>query len=61
MSAQEFFEAVIIDNYYKVQSDLHCQIVHKFRERGVEIPFPQRDLHFRTPFPQTETSETPSL
>ncbi|MFW5893848.1 MAG: mechanosensitive ion channel family protein [Verrucomicrobiota bacterium] len=49
------------ESYYRVQSDLHCAIVRKFRERGVEIPFPQRDLHFRTAFPQTETNETLSL
>ena len=34
-----------------VRSDLNCALVRKFRENGVQIPFPQRDLHFRTPFP----------
>lgn len=46
------------DNYYKVLSDLHCSIVREFRARDVEIPFPQHDLHFKTPFAQTETTET---
>lgn len=34
-----------------LRSQLHCAIVHKFRERGIEIPFPQRDLHVRSPLP----------
>jgi small-conductance mechanosensitive channel len=34
-----------------VRSDLHCAIVEKFRANGVEIPFPQRDLHVRSPLP----------
>ncbi len=29
-------------------SDLNFAINKKFREAGIEIPFPQRDLHFRT-------------
>ena len=33
----------------RVTSDIYCEIVRKFRENGVEIPFPQRDLHWRTP------------
>ncbi len=35
----------------QVQSDINCTIVRKFRENGVEIPFPQRDLHVRSPLP----------
>jgi small-conductance mechanosensitive channel len=34
-----------------VRSDLNCALVRKFRENGVEIPFPQRDLHLRSPVP----------
>ena len=37
--------------YPLIRSDLNCEIVRKFRERGVEIPFPQRDLHVRSPLP----------
>lgn len=43
-----------IDNpkrYHQVRSALHCAIVRKFRANGVEIPFPQRDLHVRLPLP----------
>ncbi len=35
----------------QVLSDINCAIVKKFRQNGVEIPFPQRDLHVRTPLP----------
>jgi small-conductance mechanosensitive channel len=35
----------------QVRSALNCAIVRKFRENGVEIPFPQRDVHVRSPLP----------
>jgi small-conductance mechanosensitive channel len=38
-------------NYYKIHSDINCEIVRKFRQNGIEIPFPQRDLHVRSPVP----------
>ncbi len=38
-------------HYYMASSEINCAIVHKFREYGVEIPFPQRDLHVRSPLP----------
>jgi small-conductance mechanosensitive channel len=34
-----------------VRSELNCAIVRKFRENGIEIPFPQRDLHVRSSVP----------
>ena len=34
-----------------IRSDINCAIVRKFRTNGVEIPFPQRDLHVRSPLP----------
>ena len=37
--------------YYKINSELNIAIVRKFRENKVEIPFPQRDLHVRSPLP----------
>lgn len=43
-----------IDNpkrHHQVRSALHCSMVRKFRQNGVEIPFPQRDLHVRSPLP----------
>lgn len=33
------------------KSRLNCAIVRKFREENIEIPFPQRDLHLRSPLP----------
>lgn len=36
---------------YFVISDLNFAIVQAFRERDIEIPFPQRDLHVRSAVP----------
>ena len=35
--------------HHLIRSEINCAIVEKFREYGVEIPFPQRDVHFKTP------------
>jgi small-conductance mechanosensitive channel len=32
----------------RFRSDLNFAIDRTFRERGIEVPFPQRDIHFRT-------------
>jgi small-conductance mechanosensitive channel len=43
-----------IDNpqgHHRIRSEINCAIVRKFRDKGVEIPFPQRDLHVRSPLP----------
>ncbi len=32
----------------RFRSDLNFAIERKLREAGIEIPFPQRDLHFRS-------------
>ncbi|HSH00826.1 MAG TPA: mechanosensitive ion channel domain-containing protein, partial [candidate division Zixibacteria bacterium] len=37
--------------HHIIRSEINCAIVAKFRERGIEIPFPQRDLHVRSPLP----------
>ncbi len=34
-----------------VRSQINCAIVRKFHENGVEIPFPQRDVHMRSSVP----------
>jgi len=36
---------------YEVRSQLNMGIVKKFKEYNIEIPFPQRDLHVRSPLP----------
>ncbi len=35
--------------HWQVRSDIHCAIVRKFRETGIEIPFPQCDVHMVAP------------
>jgi potassium efflux system protein len=38
-------------------SDLNLAIDAAFREAGIEIPFPQRDVHFRNgPLPDTQAA-----
>lgn len=39
-----------------VRHAIHCAIIRTFRERGIEIPFPQRDLNIRTPIQLGSTS-----
>ncbi|MFH1700722.1 MAG: mechanosensitive ion channel domain-containing protein [Candidatus Zixiibacteriota bacterium] len=39
------------ERYYLIRSEINCAIVRKFRKCGIEIPFPQRDLHVRSPLP----------
>jgi small-conductance mechanosensitive channel len=39
------------NSYYQVRSEINCSIVRKFKQYGVEIPFPQRDIHVRSPLP----------
>ncbi|MCH8485838.1 MAG: mechanosensitive ion channel [Candidatus Cyclonatronum sp.] len=36
---------------YKIASDIRCDLVRRFRENNIEIPFPQRDLHLRSAEP----------
>lgn len=43
----------------EVRSDLNFAIVRKFREMGIEIPFPQRDLHVRSPLPVPISGNAP--
>ena len=51
--------------YLGVASDLRFAIVRKLAEAGVKIPFPQRDLHLRTPAPEaaswTELQKQPEV
>jgi small-conductance mechanosensitive channel len=39
------------DNMFRIEStksDLRFAIWHAFKEHGIQIPFPQRDLHIRS-------------
>lgn len=45
------------ERHFITHSEINCAIVHKFREYEIEIPFPQRDLHVRSPLPVPFTHE----
>ncbi len=46
---------------YLIASDLRCEIVREFRKNNIEIPYPQRDLHVRSPLPvPLSSNNTPS-
>lgn len=40
-----------ISNGLRVVNDVHFMIFSEFKKAGIEIPFPQRDLHLRTTVP----------
>ncbi|MGM0418086.1 MAG: mechanosensitive ion channel domain-containing protein [Thermodesulfobacteriota bacterium] len=40
-----------IDDFVEAESRLRFMITQLFRENGIEIPFPQRDLHFKNAMP----------
>lgn len=40
---------------FDVASDLHFMIWEKFKEHGIRIPFPQRDVHFYPPETEQES------
>jgi small-conductance mechanosensitive channel len=54
------------DNSIIVRSQLNQEVDRRFRENGIEIPFPQRDLHLRstagtvTPVPLTHPEPSPT-
>lgn len=37
-----------VKEYPKIRNEINQSIVRKFRENNIEIPFPQRDMHFRS-------------
>lgn len=39
------------DRFRDLRNALHAAIIEEFRERGIEIPFPQRTLSANTPIP----------
>ncbi|MCR9132971.1 MAG: mechanosensitive ion channel [bacterium] len=45
---------------YGVLNEINQEIVRKFREYDIEIPFPQRDINFRNPMPSEASDEETS-
>jgi len=43
-----------IDQRLRVSSDMHFAIQKAFAEAGIQIPYPQRDLHFRNAPPSPD-------
>ncbi|MEN8808506.1 MAG: mechanosensitive ion channel domain-containing protein [Desulfobacterales bacterium] len=39
---------VYVDDFWRLPSQVRCDIDRRFRELAIEIAFPQRDLHIRT-------------
>ena len=44
-----FWVENVVDGRWAPQSDVMFAIWRKFRENGIEIPFPQRDIHIKSP------------
>jgi len=49
-----------VDMRLRTQSDLNYAIERKFREAGIEIPFPQRDVHVRSVAAQNAPAQPPA-
>jgi small-conductance mechanosensitive channel len=49
-----FWVDMRVSNRVKVASDLYYRLFEQFKAQGVEIPFPQRDLHLRSGVPWAE-------
>jgi len=47
-----------VNNVLAVRSDLMTEIYTNLRDAGIEIPFPQRDVHLRTTVPQPADSQS---
>jgi small-conductance mechanosensitive channel len=48
-------------DHYGLKSNLYFAILESFRQRGIEVPFPQRDIHLRSAdVPVVVTSKSPS-
>ncbi|MGH9512371.1 MAG: mechanosensitive ion channel family protein [Terriglobales bacterium] len=43
----------------RLKSDLYFAIFEKFRDKGIEIPFPQHDLHVRSISPEVSAALSP--
>jgi potassium efflux system protein len=50
---------VDFDGSKRVASDLRFAILSKFREKGVDIAFPQMDVHLTGAFPEKKIQQDP--
>lgn len=41
--------------HHDIRSEINCEIVRKFRENQIEIPFPQRDVHIKNQLSRSNT------
>jgi small-conductance mechanosensitive channel len=48
LNFEVYFRVAEVDNRAQIESDLRQEIDRRFRQAGIEIPFPQRDLHVRS-------------
>jgi small-conductance mechanosensitive channel len=57
----DFFLRVWTSEYINkpkvLKSQLYYEIFKKFKEEGIEIPFPQRDLHLKSGFSRKEMED----
>ena len=49
---------VHVDNYYSSSTDVRFELDRRFRELGIEIAFPQRDIHIRSVHNDLSSSPT---
>jgi small-conductance mechanosensitive channel len=53
-----------VEQYWSTTTDVRFELDRRFRELGIEIAFPQRDLHIRSAdpslFAKAPVSETPA-
>ena len=43
-----YIQVAEADTRAQIESDLYQEVERRFRQAGIEIPFPQRDLHVRS-------------
>ncbi len=49
------------ERHHKIRSDINCQIIRVFRAKGIDIPFPQRDIHIIGPSGEKSEKAAPRV
>ena len=49
-----------LDDRFRVVSEVNQEIYYRLAKEGIEIPFPQRDLHMIEPKPEDKKTNNPS-